>query len=116
MAENCIFCRIARKEIPADLVYEDDQAVAFKDLDPQAPVHVLVIPKKHAASLLELQPEDNAIAAHILCEVIPALARKLGLAAGGFRVVVNTGEDGGQSVRHLHFHILGGRSMQWPPG
>lgn len=116
MADNCIFCKIAHKEIPANLVYEDDQVVAFKDLEPQAPVHVLVIPKKHVESLLALQPEDKELAAHILCEVVPQLARELGVAADGFRVVANTGEAGGQSVKHLHFHILGGRSMQWPPG
>ena len=77
MADNCIFCKIAHKEIPANLVYEDDQVVAFKDLEPQAPVHVLVIPKKHVESLLALQPEDKELTAHILCEVVPQLAREL---------------------------------------
>ena len=113
---DCIFCKIAQKEIPSNIVYEDDKVVAFRDLDPQAPEHVLVIPKKHIGSLLELTAEDSELASHILVEVIPKLARQLGVAEKGFRVVVNTGEEGGQSVKHLHFHILGGRSMMWPPG
>lgn len=113
---DCIFCKIARKEIPSTLVYEDEQVVAFKDLDPQAPVHVLVIPKKHVESILALTAEDKELTAHILADVIPQLARELGVAEKGFRVVTNTGEEGGQSVKHLHFHLLGGRSLQWPPG
>ena len=116
MAENCIFCKIGRKEIPANFVYEDDTVAVFKDLEPQAPVHVLVIPKKHIESLLAVTKEDQQLIAHITCEVIPQLARELGIAEKGFRVVANTGDEGGQSVKHLHFHLLGGRSMQWPPG
>lgn len=113
---DCIFCKIARKEIPSNLVYEDETVVAFKDLEPQAPVHVLVIPKKHIESLLALTDEDKALVGHILADVVPQLARELGVAEKGFRVIANTGEEGGQSVKHLHFHLLGGRSMQWPPG
>ena len=113
---DCIFCKIAKKEIPATVVYEDEQVVAFKDLEPQAPVHVLVIPKKHVESVAALKAEDKELAAHSLVEVIPQLARELGVAEKGFRVVTNTGDEGGQSVKHLHFHLLGGRSMQWPPG
>ena len=113
---DCIFCKIAQKEIPSNLVYEDDQVVAFKDLEPQAPVHVLVIPKKHVESVLAFTKEDKDLAAHILVDVIPKLARELGVDEKGFRVVTNTGEEGGQSVKHLHFHLLGGRSLQWPPG
>ena len=113
---DCIFCKIARKEIPSSLVYEDETVVAFKDLEPQAPVHVLVIPKKHNESLLALTDEDKALVGRILADVVPQLARELGVAEKGFRVVANTGEEGGQSVKHLHFHLLGGRSMQWPPG
>ena len=113
---DCIFCKIAKKEIPSTVVYEDDQVVAFKDLEPQAPVHVLVIPKKHIASVAALQAEDKELAGHILCQVIPAIAREQGIANSGFRVVANTGAEGGQTVNHLHFHLLGGRSMQWPPG
>lgn len=113
---DCIFCKIAQKEIPSALVYEDDQVAAFKDLEPQAPVHVLIIPKKHVESILALEADDKELAAHILVDVIPKLARKLGIEEKGFRVVTNTGEEGGQSVKHLHFHLLGGRSLQWPPG
>ncbi len=113
---DCIFCKIAQKEIPANLVYEDESVLAFRDLEPQAPVHVLVIPKKHIESLLALEMQDRDLASHILCDVIPKLAKELGVDQKGFRVVANTGEEGGQSVKHLHFHLLGGRSMQWPPG
>ena len=113
---DCIFCKIAGKEIPSTIVYEDEQVLAFRDLEPQAPQHVLVIPKKHVGSLLELEAEDKDLAAHILVDVLPRLARELGVAESGFRVVANTGKEGGQTVQHLHFHLLGGRSMQWPPG
>jgi histidine triad (HIT) family protein len=113
---DCIFCKVAAKEIPSTVVYEDEQVVAFKDLEPQAPVHVLVIPKKHVESVAAFSAGDKELAAHILVEVIPQLARELGVAEKGFRVVTNTGDEGGQSVKHLHFHLLGGRSMQWPPG
>ena len=113
---DCIFCKIASKEIPANLVYEDEAVVAFKDLEPQAPAHVLVIPKKHVESVLALTEADKMLSAHIPVDVIPKLAKELGIAEKGFRLVANTGEEGGQTVKHLHFHILGGRSMQWPPG
>ena len=113
---DCIFCKIAGKEIPSTIVYEDEQVLAFRDLEPQAPQHVLVIPKKHVGSLLELEAEDKDLAAHILVDVLPRLARELGVAESGFRVVANTGKEGGQTVQHLHFHLLGGRSLQWPPG
>ncbi|KHM51988.1 histidine triad (HIT) family protein [Anaerovibrio lipolyticus DSM 3074] len=113
---DCIFCKIANKEIPSTVVYEDDQVIAFKDLEPQAPVHVLVIPKKHVASIAALKSEDKELAGHILCEVIPKIAKEQGVTDSGFRVVANTGAEGGQTVNHLHFHLLGGRSMQWPPG
>lgn len=113
---DCIFCKIANKEIPTQAVYEDDMVIAFNDLEPQAPVHVLVIPKKHIASLLATTAEDKKLLAHITCEIIPMLAKKLNIAENGFRTVVNTGKEGGQTVQHLHFHLLGGRSMQWPPG
>ena len=113
---DCIFCKIAQKEIPSQLVYEDEQVVAFKDLEPQAPVHVLIIPKKHVESIMSLKAEDKDLVSHILIEVIPQLAKELQVDEKGFRVVANTGDEGGQSVKHLHFHLLGGRSMQWPPG
>ena len=113
---NCIFCKIAHGEIPSTKVYEDDTVLAFRDLDPQAPEHVLIIPKKHLSSVLDFGAEDRELAAHILTDVVPALARMLGIDAGGFRLVTNTGADGGQTVGHLHFHLLGGRSLTWPPG
>ena len=109
-----IFQKIIDREIPADIVYEDDQCLAFRDVAPQAPVHVLVIPKREIVSLDALGDGDAALVVH-LWKVIRELAGKLGL-GGGYRVVVNCGRDGGQSVDHLHFHILGGRPMTWPPG
>lgn len=113
---NCIFCKIAAGEIPSTKVYEDDRVLAFRDLEPQAPDHVLVIPKAHRTSLLDLRAEDGDLVAHIHMAVIPQIVSKLGLMEKGFRLVTNTGADGGQTVSHLHFHILGGRSMGWPPG
>lgn len=113
---DCIFCRIAQGEIPSTKVYEDDQVLAFRDLDPQAPEHVLIIPKKHLVSVLDFAEEDRELAAHILTTVVPQIARELSVADGGFRLVTNTGADGGQTVGHLHFHLLGGRSLAWPPG
>ena len=110
--ENCIFCKIAAGEIPSTKVYEDERVLAFRDIDPQAPVHVLLIPKKHFADILEYDSETFAY----MQEIVKKLAVELGIAEKGFRVVINTGEDGQQSVKHLHWHILGGRSMQWPPG
>ncbi len=116
MSDNCIFCKIAKKEIPTKPVNEDDTVIAFNDLEPQAPVHVLIIPKKHITSLLALTAEDKELLSHITCDVISKLAEKLNVAEKGFRIVVNTGQEGGQTVQHLHFHLIGGRSMQWPPG
>lgn len=112
---DCIFCKIAAKEIPSTAVYEDDQVLAFKDLEPQAPFHALVIPKQHVDSVAALGDEHKAVIGHIMCDVIPAIAKEQKLDKG-FRVVANTGDQGGQTVKHLHFHVLGGRSMQWPPG
>lgn len=112
---DCIFCKIVAGEIPSKKVYEDDQVLAFYDIDAQAPVHVLVIPKRHIQSVLELTTQDAALLAHLF-EVVGKVAHSLGIAETGFRLVVNTGKDGQQSVPHLHFHILGGRSLQWPPG
>lgn len=109
-----IFQKIIDKEIPAKIVHEDDRCLAFHDVAPQAPVHVLVIPKKEIASLVDLSDEDAALVGHIFL-VIRDVARALQLDSG-YRVVVNCGRDGGQSVDHLHFHILGGRALKWPPG
>ncbi len=111
---STIFQRIIDREIPADIVYEDDLCLAFRDVQPQAPTHVLMIPKKAIPSLAEIQPEDQALLGHMQLK-IRELAAQLGL-ADGYRVVVNCGRQGGQSVDHLHFHLLGGRPMLWPPG
>ena len=111
---DCIFCRIAAGEIPSNKLYEDDQLLAFYDLDPQAPTHFLVIPKAHIASVAEITPQNSAVVAHIY-EVIARLAAELGLEQG-FRVVTNCGPQGGQTVPHLPFHVLAGRDMTLPPG
>lgn len=113
---DCLFCKIAAGEIPAQVVYQDEQVLAFKDIAPAAPVHVLIIPKKHIESLLDMQSDDAQLAGHILTKVVPLLAKQLGIDESGFRLVANTKEDGGQTVLHLHFHLLGGRSLNWPPG
>lgn len=109
-----IFKKIIDREIPANIIYEDDLCLAFHDVSPQAPTHVLVIPKKEIANLDEITEADANLVAHI-CTVIRSLAKKLDL-KGGYRIVVNNGPDGGQTVDHLHFHLLGGRPMRWPPG
>jgi histidine triad (HIT) family protein len=109
-----IFSKIIRREIPADIVYEDDLALAFKDVNPQAPVHILVIPKQPIPKLADAESQDHALLGHLLLTV-KRVAEKAGL-DNGYRVVINTGADGGQTVYHLHLHILGGRHMAWPPG
>ena len=111
---DCIFCKIAEKEIPATIVYEDDKFIAFKDLDPQAPVHILLIPKRHIESVDTLSPEDEDVVGYILGKA-KIIAKEEGI-DNGYRVVSNVGEDGQQSVKHLHFHLLGKRKMTWPPG
>ena len=111
---DCIFCKIANGEIPSNKAYEDDKVLAFYDLEPQAPVHILIIPKEHIGSAMEITPENSAVVAHIF-EVASKLAKDLNL-ENGFRLVNNCGEEGGQTVMHLHFHMLAGRSMKWPPG
>lgn len=112
---DCVFCKIVQGEIPSNKVYEDDKILSFKDLNPEAPVHVLIIPKKHIASLTEVNEEDAEIIAHIF-KTIPKIVKDLGIDKDGYRVVSNCGEFGGQSVPHVHFHLLGGRSLNWPPG
>ena len=109
-----IFSKIIRREIPANIVYEDDFALAFKDVNPQAPTHILVIPKKPIAKVSEATIEDQSLLGHLLLTV-KKVAAEAGL-SDGYRVVINNGNDGGQTVNHLHLHILGGRQMQWPPG
>ena len=108
--ENCLFCKIIAGEIPSKKVYEDENVYAFHDINPNAPVHVLVIPKKHIASIQEVSAENIDSVSAVL-QAIPAIAAELGLAENGYRVITNCGEDGGQSVRHLHFHILGGKKL-----
>ena len=111
---NCLFCKIIAGSIPSTAVYEDEQCYAFADLHPQAPVHVLVVPREHISSLDETDPGDSALLGHLLwaAEEI-AHARNL---ANGYRLVINTGEEAGQTVQHLHVHLLGGRPFAWPPG
>ncbi len=111
---DCIFCKIAAGEIPSTKVYEDDTVVAFNDLDPQAPVHVLIIPKEHIPSAAEINESNSAVVAHIF-EVAAKIAAEKGL-KDGFRIVNNCGDSAGQSVKHLHFHLMGGRDFGWPAG
>ena len=111
---DCIFCMIASKEITSNVVYEDDKIIAFHDLEPQAPVHVLIIPKKHIASLDAVSAEDQELLGYLAVKV-KDIAAELGL-ENGYRLVSNCGEDGLQTVQHLHFHLLGKRKMLWPPG
>lgn len=112
---DCLFCKIARHEIPARIAHEDEDAVAFDDIDPQAPVHVLVVPRRHVPSLNELAPEHDALLGK-LHRVAAGIAAKRGLGASGWRLVVNVGRDANQIVPHVHLHVLGGRGMGWPPG
>ena len=115
MADETIFSKIIRREIPADIVYEDEQALAFRDVSPQAPTHILVIPKEPLASVADAREQDVDLLGHLVI-----VARKVAcdeeILEDGFRLVVNTGKDGGQTVPHLHIHILGGRPLSWPPG
>lgn len=113
--DDCIFCRIIEGKIPSKKVYEDEYVYAFHDISPAAPTHVLVIPKKHISSLMELKKEDQTIVSKIMM-AIQKIAREFGLDEKGFRVVNNVGVEGGQTVFHIHFHLLGGRTMTWPPG
>jgi len=112
---DCIFCKIAAGEIPADLIYEDDVVVGFRDLNPQAPTHVLLIPRKHIATINDLQPEDEVIIGR-LYSAAAKVAVQEGFAEQGYRTVINCNEHGGQTVFHVHLHLLGGRPMSWPPG
>lgn len=112
---ECVFCKIAHGELPAKLVYQDDSVVAFPDMHPKAPQHLLIIPRRHIATLNDLGPEDTLLAGHLL-QVAKQLAAQLGIADAGYRVLMNCNEDGGQAVFHIHLHLLGGRVMHWPPG
>jgi histidine triad (HIT) family protein len=112
---ECLFCGIADGKIKANLVYQDEALLAFKDILPKAPVHILIIPRKHIVSVLDIDTNDSGVIGRIF-QVASQLAREQGIADSGFRVVVNSGADAGQSVFHLHYHLLGGRRMTWPPG
>lgn len=115
MTQDCIFCKIAAGEIPAAKVYDDEQVLAFHDINPQAPVHILVIPKRHIESLAAANADDAPLLGHLL-SAAAQVARQAGLAERGYRLVCNVGQDGGMAVYHLHAHVLGGRRMAWPPG
>lgn len=112
---DCLFCKIINGDIPSSKVYEDELVYAFRDIEPQAPTHILIIPKEHIASANELTEENATVVGHVFA-VAAKIAKAEGIAEGGYRIVNNCGEDGGQTVKHLHFHMLGGRSLQWPPG
>lgn len=112
--DDCIFCKLANGEIPTEMVYQDDRIACFKDASPQAPVHVLMVPKRHIASLDDLTPEDEELMGYMMMK-IKDIASSLGL-ENGYRAVINCGEDGQQTVKHLHIHILGKRKLTWPPG
>jgi len=112
---DCLFCKIINREIPADIVYEDDDVLAFNDINPQAPTHILIIPKKHIATLNDIEESDLAIIGRLQFTAAQ-LAREKGFAEDGYRVVMNCNEMGGQTVYHIHMHLLGGREFTWPPG
>ena len=112
---DCLFCKIIERTIPASIVYEDERVLAFNDINPQAPTHVLVIPKRHISSLNDIGTEDDQILGELVRRAA-AVAKERGLSPGGFRVVFNTNRDAGQTVFHVHLHLLGGRAMHWPPG
>ena len=112
---NCIFCRIARKELPSELMHEDDQCVAFRDINPQAPVHWLIVPKRHIEQLHDLKEADRALLGHLVLTA-RSMAERAGVGQSGYRLVINNGSDGGQTVPHLHLHLVGGRALRWPPG
>lgn len=112
---DCLFCRIAARKLPARIVYEDESIVAFEDINPQAPVHILIIPRKHIPTSLEIQGEDHALI-DFMFETANRIARERKIAGRGFRLVMNTNPEAGQTVYHIHLHLLGGRQMHWPPG
>ncbi len=112
---ECLFCAIVEGSVKAQIVYQDDQVLAFKDIAPKAPVHILIIPRKHLAGVSNVTDQDRAVMGRIF-EIAAQLARQQRIADSGYRIVVNSGADAGQSVLHLHYHLLGGRRMSWPPG
>jgi len=113
--DNCIFCKIINKEVPSKIVYEDERVLAFDDINPRAPIHVLLISKEHFGTLNEIPEEKKDILSHLLLKA-RQVAQEKGIAKNGYRIVLNTERDSGQEVFHIHFHLLGGRQMKWPPG
>jgi histidine triad (HIT) family protein len=112
---ECLFCRIVNRDIPASIVFEDEHLIAFNDINPQGPTHVLIVPKRHIASLNDLSEGDDQIVGELVRRAA-AIAEQRGISAGGFRVVFNTNRDAGQTVFHIHLHLIGGRHLNWPPG
>ncbi|HEY65915.1 MAG TPA: histidine triad nucleotide-binding protein [Caldilineae bacterium] len=115
MRDDCIFCRIVRQEAHGDIVYQDEEITAFRDINPKAPVHILIVPNRHIPGVFALQPGDESVVGRLFL-VARQLAEQEGIAQSGYRLVLNSGPQGGQSVYHLHLHLLGGRPMRWPPG
>ncbi len=113
--EECIFCKIINKDLPASIIYEDERMIAFDDINPQAPVHVLLIPKEHYSSLNDIPEEKKDILSHLIIKA-REIAQEKEIAGSGYRIVLNTARESGQDVLHIHFHLLGGRQMTWPPG
>jgi len=113
--QDCIFCKIIKKEIPAEIVYENDDVLVFKDIKPASPIHLLIIPKKHIPTFFDLQPEDSRIMGEVQ-RAAATVARDMGFTEKGFRLVANCLEDAGQLIFHMHYHLLAGRRLQWPPG
>lgn len=112
---DCLFCKIIKKEIPAQFIFEDDQVITVNDIAPQAPHHLLIVPKKHIATINDIHTDDNELIGHMMLTA-KNLAKKLALADSGYRVIMNCNKNGGQAVYHIHLHLLGGRQMAWPPG
>lgn len=115
MSSDCLFCKIAAGDIPANIRYQDDLVVVFEDVNPQAPIHLLLIPRKHIPTTLDLTPDDNPLVGHVF-QVAAKMATDMGFAEEGFRIVNNCNQAGGQTVWHVHFHLLGQRQLTWPPG
>ena len=113
--EDCLFCKIAAGKMDTDFIYQDEQVVVFEDINPKAPVHLLIVPKKHISDLNSLETEDSELIGHIY-QIAKQMAAEYDIAESGYRLVSNCGDDGGQTVYHIHFHLLGGRKLQWPPG